>query len=234
MQLVPDRSKYVEINRAQVRRRVKKHEEAQRAEAEKARIEAIGPIHDQPAPKYGQKYFTPSGLKSKLGWTDTLIVRFLGEPDETAPNPHYSNSGALMRLYSSHRVAAVESTAEVQMALAESEDRKTSASIGVRTKTGNMVRKMQEANITIKRGWTDEQIHELAVRTHGGNYAGNPAEFVWSSRKARAAIRHNLTNYESLWSVCNRGDTGQGAYEILRPRVDALIDEAYPQFAGDD
>ncbi len=32
----------------------------------------------------------------------------------------------------------------------------------------------------------------------------------------------------------NRGDTGRDAYEILRKRVDELIDEVYPQFKEDE
>src|SRR5689334_20163540 len=54
MQLLDTRTGYVEINRAQVRRRLARQAEAQKAAAERARIEAIGPVHDQPAPKYKQ------------------------------------------------------------------------------------------------------------------------------------------------------------------------------------
>ncbi len=37
--------------------------------------------------------------------------------------------------------------------------------------------------------------------------------------------------YEDLWSLMNRGLTGIAAYQKLRDRVDALVDEACPQFA---
>jgi len=93
-----------------------------------------------------------------------------------------------------------------------------------------MVELVEKAEITIQRGWTDKQIENLAQVTHGGNDSGDPGEFCWSNRAAVNCIRHNLTNYEALWKLINRGDTGQEAYELLRERVDELIEEAYPQY----
>lgn len=43
-------------------------------------------------------------LKKERGWTDSLIARFLGEPDKTRPNPHYRTNGAPMRLFALKRV----------------------------------------------------------------------------------------------------------------------------------
>jgi hypothetical protein len=93
---------------------------------------------------------------------------------------------------------------------------------------------MREAKLTIVRDVSTDEIRRLAFATHGGNYRGEPRPFVWSNRAARNYIRHNLTNYEELWEMCNRGETGQEAYDILRRRLDHLIDQAYPQFAGND
>jgi hypothetical protein len=67
--------------------------------------------------------------------------------------------------------------------------------------------------------------------THHQPKEAHHGEFHWSNAKARAAIRHNLTSYEELWGLINRGRTGDPAYEILRPRVDALVGEAYPKYA---
>jgi hypothetical protein len=63
-------------------------------------------------------YITPTRLKSDRGWTDALIKRFLGDPDELAVNPNYS-SGPRMRLYDIDRVMAVEATKDCQIALAQ-------------------------------------------------------------------------------------------------------------------
>jgi hypothetical protein len=98
----------------------------------------------------------------------------------------------------------------------------------------HMEDRCEDAKITIVRGKTDPEIYNLALATYGGNHRGEPkGEFMWSNRTARNCIRHNLTNYEQLWSLINRGETAARAYEILRERVNDLIDEAYPQYAAD-
>jgi hypothetical protein len=110
--------------------------------------------------------------------------------------------------------------------------RAAAAAKGVSTRVTNMLRAMEEAELTIVRGKTNEEIRDLARMTHGGSYRGDPGEFIWSNRKARNTIRHCLTNYEQQWGRINRGWTGAEAYNILRNRADALVDEAYPQYAA--
>ena len=80
---------------------------------------------------------------------------------------------------------------------------------------------------------TRKEIEALALSTHGGNYGGDPGPFHFSDKKAQDTIRHNLTNYEQQWEKINRGSTGSHAYLILRRRIDALVDEAYPEYALD-
>jgi hypothetical protein len=116
----------------------------------------------------------------------------------------------------------------------QAEKRSQAAAKAVVTRIHRMEEAMKNAELTIVRGYTNRQIYDLALATHGGNYAGDPGEFIWCNSKARNAIRHCLTNYEKLWSKINRGKTAQEAYDILRERVDELVDEAYPQFAEDE
>ncbi len=173
---------------------------------------------------------TSGRLKSERGWTNRLITKFLGEPDKLSPNPHYRNAGAPMRLYSIDRITSAEATEDFVAAAKKAADRRDSATLGVATKTANMLKWMQSAELTIIRGKSREEIKRLAIATHGGNYMGDPGEFTWSNRIAINCIRHNMTNYESLWAICNRGDTGQPAYDCLRERIDALITETYPEY----
>jgi hypothetical protein len=80
------------------------------------------------------------------------------------------------------------------------------------------------------RGYTPEQVSEVALATHGGNYRGEAGEFHWSNKVARNTIRHNLTNYERLLRCINRGETAEFAYRVLRACTDELVDEAYPEY----
>ena len=176
-----------------------------------------------------EKLYSVPDLKSR-GWTDTSIKQFLPEPDDTRPNPRFSHAGAPMKFWLKARVHRTEKTKRFLAWLEGSVDRSISARSGVKTRIDNMARQMEDAPISITPGLTDDEIRALAARTHGENYAGDPGEFSWSNRTARNCIRHNLTNYEALWEICNRGETGSRAYEILRKRVDELIDKTYPQF----
>jgi len=120
----------------------------------------------------------------------------------------------------------------VAMDVEETKRRSEAAQKAVETRIQRMEQNVEEAELKIVTGKSNEEIYELAVYTHGGNYQGDPGEFIWSNRKARDTIRHRLTNYESLWELINRGPTAEFAYQILRDRVDALVDETYPQFAA--
>jgi len=158
------------------------------------------------------------------GWTKRAIEVFL-----------YSNAGAPMKFYLRERVHEIERTEHFRTWQAKSKSRKNAADKAVVTRMLNMKETVRKVELTIVRGKSDEEIYQLALATHGGNYKGDRiGEFRWSKQSARNCIRHNLTNYEDLWSLINRGETGAGAYQILRERIDALIDEAYPQFANNE
>jgi len=132
-------------------------------------------------------------------------------------------------VYRNRHLFEFDQVYEVSDAVAQ--QRSSAAELAVITREENMTKAMQTAKITIQLGKTVDDIRELAYLTHGGNYQGDPGEFIWSNRKARNTIRHCLTNYETLWKKINRGRTGQDGYNILRERVDELVDESYPQFA---
>ena len=53
------------------------------------------------------EYITPTGLRGKRGWTDTMIKILLGTPDKTAQNPHYRRAPE-MKLYLLDRVIEAE------------------------------------------------------------------------------------------------------------------------------
>ena len=176
-----------------------------------------------------KRLFGLSELKER-GWTDTAIKKFLPAPDDTRPNPRYSRAGAPMKFWTKTRISRVEKTKRFLAWKEGTEYRQAAARNAVETRIHNMEEAIEHAEITVQPGWTDDQIYKLALETHGGNYKGDPGDFHWCNRTARNCIRHNLTNYEELWTKINRGYTGVLAYQILRDRVDELIDETYPRY----
>jgi hypothetical protein len=169
-----------------------------------------------------------TGFHSKAHWKALgFRVPTKARPSKTEKYlvPGYSTVMRTRNLYSQEQVVPIDPEKAVQ--------RSQAARKGVTTRIVNMVEAVETAELKITSGWTDQQIYESALNTHGGNYLGDPGEFIWSNKKARNTIRHCLTNYEALWRLVNRGPTAECAYSILRDRVDALVEETYPQFAVD-
>jgi hypothetical protein len=59
------------------------------------------------------EYFTVAQLK-KRGWTNLLIVKYLGEPDELRQNPHRKGTSHPMKLYRRSRVINAQEWAMVR------------------------------------------------------------------------------------------------------------------------
>jgi hypothetical protein len=62
------------------------------------------------------------GLKWQRYWTDSLIKKFLGEPDKLGMNP-VIRTGPKVRFYNLKRVVGVERTPEFQEAFIKSQKR---------------------------------------------------------------------------------------------------------------
>ena len=99
-----------------------------------------------------KQYIVKSELKSKQGWTEGLIKRFLPEPDETEKNPHYS-TGSPMLLYDLKRVSAIEEIPEFKermtKILENRESRKASARQAVKTKQARLIGYVEEVRIDL-------------------------------------------------------------------------------------
>jgi hypothetical protein len=165
-------------------------------------------------------------LRGKTAWKELgfrVPTTAIPRATEQYLVPNYSSVYRTRYLYAQDQVVPIDPPAAARRAEA--------AQRAVTTRRQHMEQAMRNVSLTITRGWTPGQVLSLAISTHGGNYQGDLGPFRWSNRAARNAIRHNLTNYERLWSRINRGYTGEAAYEILRSRVDALVAEAYPEYS---
>ncbi|NUU20578.1 MAG: hypothetical protein HOV68_03535 [Streptomycetaceae bacterium] len=75
----------------------------------KAKKQATEDRSAQGRPADHRPFFLGRSSLRRRGWTDSGILRFLGEPDALAPNPVVP-SAARMRLYDEERVVRVEAT----------------------------------------------------------------------------------------------------------------------------
>lgn len=187
------------------------------------------------------QYVTTSALKER-GWTDGLIKKFLGEPDDTKPNPHY-RSAAPMKLYDMKRVEKTERSAKFKAEKEKSATRKQSAAKAVETKREKALTFAREVKINVptmdydklmkKACWSYNEWHQYD-RDGYYNIDFEPADPKQSdhdflARIATNYLRHKCTSYEQQLHKLY-GKTGvQDAHDILQQRINDEICRVYPQ-----
>ena len=188
----------------------------------------------------GRMYLTLTALR-KRGWTETLVVRFLGKPDKIRPNPH-CRRGAPMKLFLSDRVYATESTSAFQAAMSAAEIRKDAAAKGNATKAERLMTYVEGVVIEevpvldrdelIRRSCASYNRHQmdLAIDRGWSDYreADLDSDPAFLNRITVNFLRHKLTPYERELEAIAR-KVGIGAvYLALRVKVFAAIVAVYP------
>lgn len=196
------------------------------------------------------KYITPTGLKGKRGWTDGAIERFLGEPDEHLPNPHYS-SGLEMRCYLIERAEAVEQTEEFKewfaKASAQREARKKGAAKAVETKKRKTREFVENYDMKISIPHYDSKQeliqdacdHYNRVIWNGDGERATPdSDWDFLCRITLNFMRHVCTNYDNELDYVNgylKGRVGRqdvsmedAKFRTFKDRINAAAIEAYP------
>ena len=152
------------------------------------------------------EYITPTGLRGKRDWTDTMIKKLLGSPDKTAPNPHYRYAPE-MKLYLLDRVVESEKSDDFVKYVAHPK-RKDAAKRAVDTKIKNLIY------------WA--QIVEIEYNFPDSN------DLYGDDREKVNYLRHECTEYD--YTLGNLyGKTGKNiAYPIIKNRILTEIGKCYP------
>src|SRR5262245_369595 len=95
------------------------------------------------------EFITPAGIRER-GWTNGLIRDFLGEPDKTVCNPHYSSAGSPMKLYNLDKVSAVENTPEFITAKTKAVARSVAAKKTAAIARDKLLAQVESMNITVQ------------------------------------------------------------------------------------
>jgi hypothetical protein len=181
-----------------------------------------------------EQLFSIPQLK-KRGWTDTAVKRFLPQPDDTRPNPYYSNAGGPMKMFLIPRVEQIEATVDFQDWLSASARRKDAAWDGVLTKeaklsgfVANLVIEVPQLSAEELLSRAVEHYNELWSGSGKRAYTSDAPEFL--ERIQVNYLRHSLTRYEQhLDEVA--GKTGApSARTALREKIYFAIGDVYPQF----
>ena len=208
----------------------------------------IGTGRGRQRDKQAPKYITPSGLKGKRYWTDGMIRDLMGEPDKTAPNPHY-RSGPPMRLYLLARVYAIECTLDVDAMRKARERRSAAGRRAAATRRENIQKRAAACDLYCDFGdpledvrraaaISNEEIrkyHQMEYEAYVGRCLLRDEEprprrgprhpdVVARDRWAVNYLRHERTAYDRLLY-----EMGSSVRPILRMRIHEKISEVYPE-----
>lgn len=187
------------------------------------------------------EYLTTPRLKER-GWTDTMIKKFLGEPDATRDNPHYK-CAAPMKLYETKRVERVERRKSFKEYMEASAGRKASAQKGVKTKIEKALEYARTVGINVPTMDYDKVVkracqsynewHEYDRNGFYNDYF-TPADPLHSDadflrRITTNYLRHECSSYEQqLYKFFGKTGVNE-AHDILQKRINDEIQRIYPQ-----
>lgn len=177
-------------------------------------------------------HVTTATLQTR-GWTPTAIKRWLGRPDYVEEFRIYGRGRRARHWYAEDRVVNIEATAEWQEYAAGRSARRERAKKAAATRYQETIAWAETVEVTVdlgQRTWDqlcrDGISHKRALDAERGRYGGfyEPDDDT-KTRWALNYARHELSNYEAILAAL-RGRTGSAdAYEEIKERVMARIDE---------
>lgn len=206
------------------------------------------PASRKPKPRPEPLYFGRPTLRER-GWTDALIARHLGEPDELAPNPHY-RSGPPRKLYSIARVEAAEASPGFAADRETATRRRESGRKATATKRAAMLAHLARVAVSVPVLDREELVQQACqhYNRHKEDIAIDRAErgqeTYWSPATVDSSpgfldrictnfLRHALSSFEDeLAAVAGRVGVADAYKEITRKVLD-VIAAAYPHLAAE-
>lgn len=187
-------------------------------------------------------HVTVTGLHAR-GWTDTLIMDHLGDPDVLQTNPKY-RTGPMLRLYAMARVESAEATDAFKAAMRKlTKRRAANPDAGKRaaeTKRTKLLAEVDAMRIAVTRLPADELLRR-AIESYNGRPQRNgdsglasptsPADFL--ERIQVNYIRHELTIYDLALAETFARVGKEDAISRIQERVFEAIAEAYPSLADE-
>lgn len=189
------------------------------------------------------KEFLTSGDLQAMGFTEAAIEKFLTPVDDGKISGAYvSESGNFRsptRFYSQTDVQRALNNPVVQNFLLKSKERRA----GQDAKKGTLIQRVTDATVTVRAMPFEEAQAEAVEQYNGFNAydisAGRKDALVLPTNDPRMVarinhqtlqhIRHNLTNYDELWSPTRNQPGADEAQKIVAYKTAKTIRQHYPQ-----
>lgn len=187
------------------------------------------------------EHITYSRLKGEHYWTDKMIRDLLGDPDKTAPNPHY-RSGAPMKLYLLSRIIAIEQTLDLDAMRSRRLKRSLSAKKAAATRKRSILERAQNCDLQCDFSEPIVIVRKNAVRHHDDLMMERDIWYDYPYRKnTHHKVDHDV-DYRDRWAVNylrhERTDydywlyiLGGAVRHTLRERIHGKIAKTYPELS---
>lgn len=188
-----------------------------------------------------QKFLIKSNLFER-GWTSGMVNKFLPNPDQLKPNPHYKKSPP-MKLYSLEKVEQVEITDLFRIAKEKADKRREAAQKSIVTKVAKTMSYVEQ-EVEVKVPYMKkESLIEAACNSYNdwkswhenwdGDLATKKSDSLFLQRICVNYLRHEMTEYDYYLNEVH-GKVGiDNAYFAIREKVFAAISEMYPWLAAE-
>lgn len=182
-----------------------------------------------------------SQLKEQRQWTDSLIKRFLPEPDQVKRNPLYRKAPP-MQLFRLERVIAIEESTDFQSGKAATDKRRTAGLVTADRKRKDTLDGVASLPAPILPKLEPEKLTGRAIRHYNqlwedrGRYEKNAKptdDPAFLQRITVNYVRHMLTDYEHHLNALFRQVGKRDAIALVRQKVLQAIADAYPWLAGE-
>ena len=197
--------------------------------------------------KTKKEYISKSGLKHR-GWTEFAINKFLGEPDKTVKNPHYSSSSP-MQLFDKKKCLKKEKL-KTFIAWKEKKDKLSKKRSDTSLKTAEIKRqetinKINSLNIKIpkKKSGKRFNLEQLFRKScdHYNSLWSNRGELKYVTPESCTEdflkrisvnfLRHEFSDYDLSFAYLKHNIGKDLAISLFRDRVFKLIKETYPELS---
>ena len=178
-----------------------------------------------------------SELKAR-GWTDSLIGRFLGDPDRQVPNPR-GRSGSEIKLFLRTRVEAQEASVEFQQAKSISTLRSQAGRKRSIEKQAELLKRIEKISFSVpEMEW--EELIRRACENYNALHNGD-SHFVQATPNSASEfldricvnyLRHVLSTYErEMAAVAGKVGANEARY-LIRGRIVDAISDTYPELGS--
>ena len=182
---------------------------------------------------------TKSTVKER-GWTDSVIKKYIGEPDQYCRNPHY-RCAPPMQLFKLTRVEELEQLPEVAEALEKAARRSELRRQIAQKQSDKLLHHVESLTIKVP-SMTEEALIKKACahyndlwaeRGRFDKYASPSSSEEFLYRISVNFLRHRMTNYErELDRIFGKVGCVEGR-PLLKSRILDKIAEAYPMLKSE-